>query len=94
MYGNQGFPKLGVLSAGPRNKEHNICGSILGSPCLWKPPPKSVLVPVKASLIARNPVFQIAGNCLAMLSPTRLCMELWNAGSSLKSTNLMHMSLC
>ena len=34
----RGFPKLGVPFGGPNNKDHNILGSILGSPYFGKLP--------------------------------------------------------
>ena len=33
---HEGFPRLRYLFGGPQNKDHNIMGSILGSPFLWK----------------------------------------------------------
>ena len=33
-----GFPKFGVPSGDPHNKDYSILGSILGSPCIGKLP--------------------------------------------------------
>ena len=30
-----GFPKLGIPFSGPNNKDYNILGSMLGSPCYF-----------------------------------------------------------
>ena len=35
VYGDLGFPKLGVPSWGSHNKDYSILGSILGSPFRW-----------------------------------------------------------